>query len=130
MSRMALAMIFAFASATAMAQPAGANDPDLAGGDALKPLSLTGCPTGTDNGEILVCGKRSRGDDLRLPLPVAPDPGARTAGLMPTGVDAIASAEDPCTPVGPNQRCSGGLPVIQMILTGVKVVEALVDPDE
>lgn len=129
MSRMALAILFAFAPAAAIAQAAGPTGPDPAG-DVLKPLSLTGCPTGTGTGEILVCGKRSRGDDLRLPLPVAPEPGARTAGLMPTGVDAMAAQDDPCTAVGPNQRCSGGLPVIQMVLTGIKVVEALVEPDE
>ena len=76
--------------------------------------------------EIVVCG-RIGPDPNRLPLPVAPEPGARHAGEPSVPSDALALTADKCTTVGPNQQCSGGLPIlpiaIWLIQTAVKAAK-------
>jgi hypothetical protein len=62
-------------------------------------------------GEIVVCG-RGGPDPNRLPLPVTPEPGDRNAGEPPDAAEALALSRQRCTTVGPNQQCSGGLPIL------------------
>ena len=77
-------------------------------------------------GDIVVCG-RAGPDPNRLPLPVPPEPGARHSGEPADPSDALALSADKCTTVGPNQQCSGGLPIIPiaiwLIRTAIKVAE-------
>ena len=75
-------------------------------------------------GDIVVCGRQGP-DPNRLPLPVPPEPGARHAGEPPDPGEALALGAEKCTTVGPNQQCSGGLPIIPiaiwLVQTAVKV---------
>lgn len=92
MSRMAVALTFAFAPAAAWGQPISDREAlELHPGDIVKPIALTGCPTSTDPDEIVVCGVRSpdpprlsANGDVRLsgdPLP----------GEAPTGMAAMGA---------------------------------------
>jgi hypothetical protein len=82
------------------------------------------CDRFRDSGDIVVCGRQGP-DPNRLPLPVPPEPGARTAGEPPAPAEALALGAEKCTTVGPNQQCSGGLPIIPiaiwLVQTAVKV---------
>ena len=83
-----------------------------------------------DAGEIVVCGEREDGPSpYRAPIALPPAPGTRVAGEPLTTVEAMGSRER-CSTVGMDQACSGGLPVFQMIGLGLKVIEALVTPEE
>ena len=77
-------------------------------------------------GDIVVCGRQGP-DPNRLTLPVEPEPGARHAGEPPAPGEALALSAQKCTTVGPNQQCSGGLPLIPiaiwLVQTAIKVAE-------
>jgi hypothetical protein len=77
-------------------------------------------------GDIVVCGRQGP-DPNRLPLPVEPEPGARIAGEPASPSEALALSAEKCTTVGPNQQCSGGLPLIPiaiwLIQTAIKAAE-------
>ena len=81
-----------------------------------------------DAAEIVVCGRQGP-DPNRLPLPVEPEPGARHSG-EPTDPDEVLALhkEKRCTTTGPNQQCSGGLPIlpvaIWLVQTAVKAAKA------
>jgi hypothetical protein len=74
----------------------------------------------------LDCGRLGP-DPNRLPLPIAPEPGARHAGEPPDAKEALALGDGKCSTTGPNQQCSGGLPLIPiaiwLIQTAIKVAE-------
>ena len=70
-------------------------------------------------GDIVVCARQGP-DPNRLPLPVEPEPGARTAGEPPDPDDSLALSAQKCTTVGPNQQCSGGLPILGIAIWAVQ----------
>jgi hypothetical protein len=83
--------------------------------------------------QVVVCGRRGQTDPHRLPLPVELQLGDRTRlipGEPPRATPALRHGQPSCSTVGPNQRCSGGLPVFQVIYVLSKAVEAVVDPDD
>ena len=77
-------------------------------------------------GDIVVCGRQGP-DPNRLPLPVEPEPGARHAGEPPDPMEALALGDGKCSTTGPNQICSGGLPLIPIAIwllqTAIKVAK-------
>ena len=80
-------------------------------------------------GEIVVCG-RSGPDPNRLPLPAPPEPGARNAGEPRDATDALALSKQSCTTVGPNQQCSGGLPILPIAIWAVQTAIELAKGDD
>lgn len=87
-----------------------------------------GC--GDDEGAIVVCARR---DDQRhrLPLPAEPTPGGRLRGDVPNAsAERGGAGTERCTPVGANQQCGGGLPIIPMAVTAVKAVVKLIEGDD
>lgn len=121
MAKPALAIIAAFLAAA----PASAAPP-LTAEEALarQQSSLrSGLGIGCDReaGEIVVCGRQGP-DPNRLPLPVPPVPGARIAGEPADPGDALALSAEKCTPVGQNQQCSGGIPILGIALMIVQTV--------
>lgn len=119
-----IAAAAAFLSAPAAAAPPASAEEALARQQASLRSSLgLGCDR--DSGEIVVCG-RPGPDPNRLPLPVEPEPGARTAGEASDPRASLALTNQKCTTVGPNQQCSGGLPILGIALflvqTAVKAV--------
>jgi hypothetical protein len=129
---------FAFAAAAmpAAAQPGAAPAPSAEQAIETQHRRLqaaTGtapCPTDAAPDEILVCGRRG-GDPDRLPFPDERVPGGRVAllpGEPPSGTAALrATAGSPCTTVGPNQHCGGGLPVVGILTTLAKIGKHLLD---
>ena len=52
-------------------------------------------------------------------------------GEPPSGGAALAAtAPSPCSTVGRNQRCGGGLPVFQTIMLLAKIGKHLIDPED
>jgi hypothetical protein len=86
------------------------------------------CPVGGESEEIVVCGRRGP-DPYRVPFPDEQPPGARAPGLG-TARDAMNAGSSPCSTVGRNQRCSGGLPVIQAAMILFKIGKHIVEPDD
>ena len=83
------------------------------------------CGRGGEGDEIVVCGRRRRErDPNRLPLPVAPEPGERVAGHVPTGGEAMAA--DGCL-----RLCQKGVTVPLLEIPGfiVDLVEKLKDDE-
>lgn len=114
------------AAAAAAGAPAFAEPPTAAEGAIVAQRAMvTGavsprCPDGSEEGAIVVCARR---DDNRhrLPLPIeaASGPGDRAGGEQMTALEA---GQERCTTVGPNQQCSGGLPVFAVI---AKLIEGM-----
>ncbi|HEX8622274.1 MAG TPA: hypothetical protein VF718_09905 [Allosphingosinicella sp.] len=119
-----IALLAGAASAASAAPPATAEEA-LARQQAGLHRSL-GLDCERGGGEIVVCGRQGP-DPNRLPLPVPPEPGARHAGEPPDPSEALALSAEKCTTVGPNQQCSGGLPIIPiaiwLVQTAIKVAE-------
>ena len=94
--------------------------------ESLRSALALDCDRFRDSGDIVVCGRQGP-DPNRLPLPVPPEPGARHAGEAAAPSEALALSAEKCTTVGPNQQCSGGLPIIPiaiwLIQTAIKVAE-------
>ncbi len=134
MSRMIALALLAFWSATAGAAPQTAEQ-------AMENYRLTfkppeareahDCARASNNhvagNEIVVCGRRDL-PDQRLPLPLDPVPGERSAGEPPTTV-AAAGNRELCSTVGPNQNCGGGLPLLGAALFVLRSAAALATPD-
>lgn len=91
------------------------------------------CRGNAELDEIVVCGREGR-DPNRIPLPDERVAGARTRllpGEPPPGSGALAAtAQSPCSTVGPNQRCSGGLDVLRVVGVLAKAVKALTSDDD
>ncbi|HEX8381653.1 MAG TPA: hypothetical protein VF619_14020 [Allosphingosinicella sp.] len=111
------------AVAALCAAPAPAAEPVSAEGALARQLSAlrsslgTGCDRGA--GDIVVCARRGP-DPNRLPFPVPPEPGARNSGEPADPADTLALSAEKCTTVGPNQQCSGGLPILGIALWAVQ----------
>jgi len=108
------------------AAPAGTAEEALARQQAGLQRSLD-CDRGGGE-DIIVCG-RAGPDPNRLPLPVQPEPGDRRSGEPPDPSEVLAlHKEKTCTTTGPNQRCSGGLPILPIALwlvqTAVKAAKS------
>ncbi len=117
---LAISAASALAAAPVSAAPPASADEALARQQASLRSSLgLDCDRGT--GEIVVCGRQGP-DPHRLPLPVPPEPGARIAGEPADPSDALALSAEKCTPVGPNQQCSGGIPILGIALYIVQTV--------
>jgi hypothetical protein len=126
MAKIGLAMAAAaLVSAPSLAAPPPSADDALARQQASLRSSL-GLDCDRSAGEIVVCGRRGA-DPNRLPLPVPPEPGARTSGEPADPSEALALSAEKCTTVGPNQQCGGGLPIlpiaIWLVQTAVKVIK-------
>jgi hypothetical protein len=97
------------------APPAGAEEAIARQQSALRSSLGLDCDRGRGGEEIVVCGRQGP-DPNRLPLPVEPEPGARIAGEPVVPTEALALTAKKCTTVGPNQQCSGGLPILPIAL--------------
>jgi hypothetical protein len=115
------------------AEPAGADAAMLAYRSMFAETARLDCPAASRD-EVVVCAPRQgETDPNRLPLPFEPAPGDRArlmAGEAPSGTPALRLGRESCSAVGPYQRCSGGLPVFQVIYVMKEAVEAIVDPDD
>lgn len=132
MSRMSLLMIAA--GSPAAAAPAGATAEEALERyrQVFVPTPVLDCPPSADPDEVVVCAKAGPAP-YRLPLPVAasaPRPSDRAGGEQ---LSAMGSGPGTCTPVGRDQRCNGGLPVIPIAIAvakaAVQVVGEIIDPD-
>jgi hypothetical protein len=115
MAKLGLAMIaaaLAWAPASA-APPLSAEEALARQQSSLRSGLALGCDR--DSGEIVICGRQGP-DPNRLPLPVEPEPGARIAGEPSDPKASLALTNQKCTTVGPNQQCSGGLPILGIAL--------------
>ena len=110
----AAAAAAAFLAVPAAAAPPASAEEALARQQASLRSSL-GLDCDREAGEIVVCG-RPGPDPNRLPLPVEPEPGARIAGEASDPEASLALTNRKCTTVGPNQQCSGGLPILGIAL--------------
>jgi hypothetical protein len=114
-----------FALLAAAAGPASALPPATADEALARQQSGLQRSLGLDcdraGGEIVVCGRLGP-DPNRLPLPVPPEPGARRSGEPPDPGEALALSAEKCTPVGQNQQCSGGLPILGIAMMIVQTV--------
>jgi hypothetical protein len=112
------------ASSASAAPPATADDALARQRESLRAGLGLGCDRG--GGEIIVCAREGP-DPNRLPLPVPPELGARHAGEPADPIDTLALSAQKCTTVGPNQQCSGGLPIlpiaIWLVQTAVKIAK-------
>ena len=124
----------AIAAAALVCAPASAAPP-LSAEEALahQQSSLrSGLGLDCDRGaaEIVVCGRQGP-DPNRLPLPVAPEPGARRSGEPVDPSETLALSAEKCTAVGRDQQCSGGIPILGIALMIVQtVVKAAVKEKE
>jgi hypothetical protein len=120
--------LLAGAAAPASAAPPATAEEALARQQAGLQRSLgLDCERGGD--DIVVCGRQGP-DPNRLPLPVPPEPGARVAGEPAAPSEALALSAEKCTTVGPNQQCSGGLPILGIAIMIVQTVAKAALKDE
>jgi hypothetical protein len=77
------------------------------------------CPTGGDEGEIVVCGQAQ--SPYRLPLPVEPLPGEVVRGEVPSPVALLK--EDTCTTVGQARGC----PAFDILGIGLMIGKIVVE---
>ncbi len=87
------------------------------------------CPEPGEGEDIVVCGNRAEESRYRAPLFATPDsgPAARAGGEQRA---AMALNDDRCTPVGVAQQCSGGLPIIPIIVYIIRNTVALIQGDD
>jgi hypothetical protein len=120
--------------AALVAAPASAADPltaeeAIAHQEAELERAL-GLRCGPDGEEIVVCG-RPGPDPNRIQSERLP--GERVS-LPPNEVasarDALAIDTSPCTTVGPNQRCSGGLDVFRVVAVLARIGKHVLDPED
>ena len=134
-SRLALPLLLGLGLAAAPASPAAAQQ-TVTAEEALAnarrtfaPTAEIDCPRAQDADEIVVCARQGP-DPYRLPLASPPAPGSRVRGEAPSATEAMTAADDPCTTVGPNQRCSGGLPVLGIAMFLAKAAIKAVKGDD
>jgi hypothetical protein len=132
-SRLAAALLLALFPVAAWGQPAELLTAEGAVEHQRRQLqAATGtapCDREAEGGEIVVCG-RIGPDPNRVEVPRFPgDRVALLPGEPPSGRAALdATAQSPCTTVGPHQRCSGGLDVFRVVGVLVKIGKHLLDP--
>ena len=117
----AAAMLLAGASVqtAAASEPVTAEDAIARYRPSFPPVTQVDCPRGPAGPDIVICG-RTGPDPNRLPLPVPPLPGARSAG---EGVDQRSAedlAEDRCNNVGNAGACGGFVPILPFALWVIK----------
>ena len=125
MSRMALALPLALASAPAIASQAG-TQPARTAEEAMANYRETfesvrelDCPTPEDPEEIVVCGRPSGAPDPnRAPLPIAPEPGMRVVGGVPSALESMSAG-------GCISRCPQ--PVMVDVFKAAKFMKNLAD---
>jgi hypothetical protein len=128
----ALAGLLLAAPAPASAQPALTADAAIAHQrDQLVQKARIGCRRSSDDAEeILVCG-REGADPNRIEVEAAPGGRTRLLPGEPAGsVAAMAAGDDPCTTVGPNQRCSGGIDMFRVGSVLFKIGKHLLNKDD
>ncbi|MET1112322.1 MAG: hypothetical protein ABWX67_12415 [Allosphingosinicella sp.] len=126
---LAIAAAASLAAAPAAAAPPLGADEALARQQASLRSGL-GLVCDRDSAEIVVCGRQGP-DPNWLPLPVPPEPGARTAGEPVDPAATLALSAEQCTAVGRNPHCSGGLPILGIALFIVQtVVKAAIEDEE
>ena len=108
-----IALLAGAAGPASAAPPATAEEALVRQRSGLRDSLGLDCDRG--GGDIIVCGRLGP-DPNRLPLPVPPEPGARHSGEPPDPSDALALSAEKCTAVGPNQQCSGGLPILPIAI--------------
>ena len=97
MSRMALALIPTFVPISAAvgqeaSGPVTAEQALVHYRQVFKTTRELDCPASDDPDEIVVCGRqRGAADPNRAPLPIGPEPGARIAGELPTGLASMSA---------------------------------------
>lgn len=123
---LAMAALALGAAPAAAAPPLSAEEALARQQSSLRSGIGLGCDRGA--GEIVVCARQGP-DPNRLPLPVEPEPGARRSGEPVDPSETLALSAEKCTTVGPNQQCSGGIPILGIALMIVRTVvkEALKD---
>ena len=104
----------ALAAAQAPAAPPMSADEALARQQSSLRSGL-GLDCDRDSAEIVVCGRQGP-DPNRLPLPVPPEPGARSSGEPVDPSATLALSAEQCTTVGRNPHCSGGIPILGIAL--------------
>ena len=80
--------------------------------------------------EVIVCGNGRGGSANRLPLPDERGPadwGRQATGEVPSGIEALASAEQPCRAA--NCPAHGAIDLVSAGAGVVQVVRAVVDPE-
>lgn len=88
-----------------------------------------GCPPGTADSDVVVCGRRARVSPYRLPLPADPVPGT---GEVAGGAQlaAMEAGSTRCSAVGRDQQCGGGLDMIGIGFAIVRgIAQALANRD-
>lgn len=126
---LAVAAAASLAAAPASAAPPLGADEALARQQASLRSGL-GLVCDRDSAEIVVCGRQGP-DPNRLPLPVPPEPGARTVGEPVDPSATLALSAEQCTTVGRNPHCSGGLPILGIALFIVQtMVKAAIEDEE
>ena len=95
----------------------------------LRDAVARGCPPGTPDSDVVVCGRREGMSRYRLPLPSAPVPGSREqAGGEQLA--AMAAGSERCSAVGRDQQCGGGFDIIGIGFAVVRgIAQALANRD-
>lgn len=120
-SRTALAVTAVLAAAPAQAQQGGAGALVEGQREALRAAMRLDCRRAEDEAEIIVCGSRDEERRYRLePLRSRASGAAGQAGGEQRA--AMAAGSETCTPVGRDQRCSGGLDLIGIGFTIARAI--------
>jgi hypothetical protein len=127
MARLALLLIAVLAAPAAAAEPLTAEGAMAGYRKMIEPVEEVACPKARDPDEIIVCGRPGAKDPNRLPIPIQRMPGEIVHGEGVSPV-AVASTRERCTTVGPNQNCGGGLPILGIAMTLVKVAVKAIQP--
>jgi hypothetical protein len=125
-SRLALFVLATAAASPAMAEPLTAEQAIQKQRENLVRGAGLECPR--DGNDVVVCGRRER---EVLPFDRTGEPTNRMPGETMSTRQALDNTRlSTCTTTGPNQSCGGGLPVLQILFTALKVAKHLIDPEE
>jgi hypothetical protein len=131
-SSIAAAFLIALAAAPAFAEPLTAEEAIARQKEQLRDALGLDCDRSGQGEDIVVCG-RSGPDPNRVPFPDQRLPGERVRlgpSEAPSGLAGLEAGQSPCSTVGPNQRCSGGLDVFRVVGVLAKIAKHLIDPEE
>jgi len=95
----------------------------------VRDLVASGCPPGTLDSDVVVCGRRGGVSRYRLPLPtpVVPGTGEQAGGEQLAAMDAGSAR---CSAVGRDQQCGGGFDIFAIGFVIVRgLVQALANRD-
>jgi len=137
MSRMALRPLLLIAAAAPAAAPAQLPEPEEAIARQQSEVrdlvgqACAGPPASGDPNDVVVCGRRDPVSRYRVaPSELLPGSSSReTAGGEQLRAMA-ANGGGPCTNIGPNPRCGGGLDFIAIGFTAIRLIgQALANRD-